>query len=282
MPIQLIRKFCSRLKNDTKLSRKRPVHRLRIGLKYTFRKSHKEPVFVLTARRTGSNLLLAYLNSVPGLFFAPEVLNEKMKYGLSGRGISKRAVLDHIRHSINDCPTMTCGTKLLAFQMEKYGLETDDLIDAFPNARFLVLYRKSLVEQFVSLKIAETTDQWLWSKDFRFPESIVVSKDELNAFRAKMLRFYGKLCGDRRLAGRSLFLSYEELAADPQRLFDEKIFPFLGASPCTVVTDTKKQNTRPLELLIDNYPEIEPLLRELETDFSGVERKDFEWSRAAG
>ena len=149
------------LKNRTKLVRKRSVHHARIFFTYHLKKEAKEPVFVLAARRTGSNLLLSYLNSVPGVSFALEILNESTYYGIRSQFVSKNAVLRHVAYSLNACENKVCGTKILKTQLETHRIGMDDLTRCFPNARFIILYRKSLVDQFVSLKIAEKAEAQL-------------------------------------------------------------------------------------------------------------------------
>src|SRR5207244_4288556 len=105
----------------------------------------------IATRRSGSNLLLGCLNSIPGVSFASEILNTSMFYGIRGRWITKKTVLRHIAYSINDCKHRICGAKLLKIQLDAHGLHLEDLKKHFPNARFIILYRRSLLEQFVSL-----------------------------------------------------------------------------------------------------------------------------------
>ncbi len=51
-------------KNKFKLLRKRSFHRLKIFFEYKLARVQKEPIFIITTRRTGSNLLVDYLNSM--------------------------------------------------------------------------------------------------------------------------------------------------------------------------------------------------------------------------
>ena len=255
------------LKDKTKLSRKRSLHRFKILLKYYGQKTEKIPVFILTTRRTGSNLLLDYLNSVPGVSFAPEILNKSMFYGIPGRGISKPEIFRHIRHSINACAHSVCGAKLVGVQMKAHNLSPEDLHKLYPQARFILLYRKSLVEQFVSLKIAEMTNTWQWSRDFKPPTSLHVSLSDLREHCRSIRSFYEKMLQKRWLTQHCLLLSYEDLTEDAQTVFNDSVFPFLRL-PATVVRSTMvKQNTRKLRALIENYEEIrrfmnDPLARQ--------------------
>ena len=101
--IRKISKVYIFFKNRTKLVRKRSAHRFKIFLKYYTNREEKDPIFIITTRRAGSNLLLGYLNSIPSTSFATEVLNKSMYYGIRHRAISKKAVLRHLAYSINYC-----------------------------------------------------------------------------------------------------------------------------------------------------------------------------------
>lgn len=266
------------IKNKFKLLRKRSLHRLRIFFKYHLKRSEKEPVFIIAMRRTGSNLLLSYLNSIPDVSFAGEVLNESMFYGLRGKFISKRAVLSHILHSIHDNPNRICGAKLVRIQMENHELTLEDLIKVFPKARFIVLYRESLLDQYVSLRIAEITNAWNWSRNFQLPRSIVIDRKGLEAFCASTKDFYKKILSDPRLKGRSVLLSYEELTNGVQSIFDRKVFPFMKLPSSPVSSTIIKQNTKRPEEIIENFEEIKDLADERmdpEREKTGVDRAGF-------
>ena len=246
------------LQKRTKLLRKRTVHRFRIFYGYYFKKrTLKEPVFVICERRTGSNMLLSCLNSIPGAFFAGEILNKSMHYGLRRRFISKKSVLRHLVHSIHHCEQDVCGAKLVRTQMEAHGIGPSHLKALFPNARFIILYRKSLLDQFVSLKIAEMTDAWQWTRGFKMPSSLRISLPEFERYCQKTKAFYEELFRQDWLGDCSLVLSYEDLAGDAQDVFEESVFPFLKLPVAVVQNGLIKQNTRDLRELIENYEEIE-------------------------
>ena len=245
------------LKKNTKLPRKRFLHRAHIFWKYHRHRSEKEPAFILTTRRTGSNLLLDYLNSVPGVSFAPEILNESMYYGLPSRGVPKKAALRHIRHSVNASPQRVCGAKFVAVHLRKHMITPEDLLELYPQARFIVLYRRSLLEQWVSLKIAEKTDVWQWTKNFKPPLHIRVEPEEFKEYCRSAKAFYASLLRYR-FYGRWTVLSYEDLVEDPQGVFNDSLFPFLGCARARVHSRMVKQNTRALRAVIENYEEIAP------------------------
>ena len=262
-------------KKKFKLFRKRLMHRLKIYSGYHRDHAKKEQVFILTTRRSGSNLLLSYLNSIPGVSFASEVLNPHMYYGIREKNISKRAVMRHLRYSMGRYRARVCGAKLLFVHMKTHGLTVEDLLTAFPGARFIVLYRKSLIDQFLSFKIATVTDQWEWTDSFRLPDAVRLNPFELIRYSHEIKGFYQQILAGDKIESRSILISYEDLARDAQRVFDEAVFPFLGLGRCEVFTQMQKQNTKTLREIVANYGEIEPWIHSdrfrQDYSFGGIE-----------
>ncbi len=263
------------IKDETKLARKRVWYRLKIFLKFYFKRTAKEPVFVVAKRRSGSNLFLSYLNSVPEVtFWPPEPLNWHMHYGIRKNWVSKKSVFRHLAYTLNSARTKICGFKVLFFRLKHHGLALDDFKSHFPNAKFIILYRKSLLDQFVSLKVAEQTKQWEWTRDFRLPESIRVDVGEFRDFCRETKEFYEKVRRSPWIRDCALVLQYEELTSDPQKVFESKVFPFLGLPPRPVSTSMIKQNTKSMEAIIENFHEVRPWITEFKFDLSlrGISR----------
>ena len=260
--------LCEILKNKFKIVRKRASYRMRIFWKYQFRRSDREPCFILASRRTGSNLLLSYLNSIPGTSFAPEVLHSGMYYGIRDKFISKNAAIRHILHSIHHCKHRVCGAKLIRIQMETHRIWPGDLKNLFPQAKFIILYRKSLLEQYLSLKIAEMTNVWVWTKDFKLPDSLTIDPAGFEEHCRLTRAFYSRILAYPGIKESAVILSYEELAGDPQRVFEEKIEPFLKLPETRVRSGMIRQNWKQPEEIIKNYGEIRHLAHEfLKLDF---------------
>ncbi len=264
-------RFFDLLKNRTKLFRKRSIHRMKIGLKYYLDRRPKDPVFIVASRRTGSNLLVDYLQSIPGISFQSEILNARMFYGIRSRFISKKAVLRHMAHSIHYNEHRICGAKLILKHMQTHGIVLDDLKSIFPSVKFIILYRQSILDQFISLKIAEKTNVWQWiDNGFVIPDSIDVDVWELNAFREEIKAFYKNIFAASWVMDRSVVISYEELVADSQGLFDRIIFPFLGLPASKISSITKKQNYKKPSEIVAHYEAIKNIISEesLKQDYS--------------
>lgn len=215
---------------------------------------------MIATRRTGSNLLLSYLNSIPNASFAGEILNQSMYYGVRRRFISKKTVMRHIAYSIHDCPRILCGAKIIKIHLDSHRISLFDLKALFPNGRFIVLYRKSILDQFVSLKIAQATDTWQWTNGFKLPPSIYISPAEFKEYSQMTKAFYEGLFKYSWFKDFSIVVSYEDLAENAQEIFNETVFPFLRVPPSPVQSCMIKQNTRPLCQLIENYQEIAPFV----------------------
>lgn len=240
-----------------KIVRKRFLHRARICFRYSFRASDKRPIFVISTRRSGSNLLISYLNSIAGVAMQDEILHPSMYYGLRSRWISKRAVIRHVRHSLYFSDEPVTGAKFHMRDMDAHGLKLDDLARAFPAARFIVLYRRSLSEQLVSLRKAEKTDTWVsYENNTRPVIKIRLGVGEILEYETKIRRFYEFVEAASVEPSRRLWLTYEELAQDPQRTFHERILPFLELPPRKVSTNMKRLSRFPFSQVVENYEEV--------------------------
>ncbi|MGQ0633589.1 MAG: hypothetical protein ACT4QC_03175 [Planctomycetaceae bacterium] len=233
-------------------------------------------VFILTTARSGSTLLTDYLNSVPEVTMASEVLSPTLPCGLPAREISKRVVLRHIAASLNAQPGRIVGAKLLLRQLALHNLTLDDLRGEFPEARYLVLYRASLAEQYVSFQAARDTGKWVGrSRAESFGGTLTISPEEFIEFCRRQRDAYNAILSCLWLPECGRLISYEALARDAQLVFDQTVFPLLGIPPAPIKTQMKKQVDRPLSEVINNYNKIEEVLATEESavlGFEGLER----------
>jgi LPS sulfotransferase NodH len=220
-----------------------------------------QPFFVLATHRSGSNLLVDYLNRAGGISCHSEVLCPHLAFGPLSRRTSPQAALRHIRRSLQTFSAPIRGCKLMLDQLERCRLAVHDLAEGFPEARFIVLYRQSLAEQFISLKTAALTQQWVLLPGQQVRSArIRVERTELRAYCDQIKSYYTALLATPWLEGRAALLSYEELTADPAYWLGDKICPLVGAAAGHVETEMRKQNTRGFADRIENYREVEALL----------------------
>lgn len=241
---------------------KRWKHRTRMIWRYYLTpKRQFEPVFVVSAGRDGSNLLVDYLNSLAGVSIAGEVLSPGLYYGVRLGFITKGAVLRHIRYSLHSQGSKVCGVKLHFAQMKARDLSLDDIRQAFPTAKFIVLYRKSIARQYISTQKAAASGQWLLRKHEKaIDNKIRIDAATLNEYYGKVKQHYQDLFQLDWIKDHSVILSYEDLAEKPQPLFDEVICPFLGLPAMEISTKLVKQNTKPMNEVVENYAEVQQLL----------------------
>jgi LPS sulfotransferase NodH len=239
-----------------KLFRKRLHHRVKIRLRSLFTPPPDTVVFILCTRRSGSNLLSSYLKSLPGVRMTSEMLHPRMYYGLRERFITRRAVLRHVKYSVRSLGGRVAGGKLMLDRVLGHGLQPSDIARRFRSARFLVTYRRSLADQYVSQRVAEATGRWQWAEDFRLPRPFVVDLGDFRAYCDRLRGKYESVMQAAVMRGRVLAVAYEDLAADAQGLFDARIFDFLGLSRCPVRTDMKKQLSLDPRRLVVNAAEF--------------------------
>ena len=252
----------SRPRNIAAVEIQRLRHKLKLLRRYWFSRHRPHlPFFVLATYRSGSNLLLDYLRSLPGVQCYSEVLSPRLPIGLRRIDLSPKLALKHLRYSLQSLKAPVRGCKLMLDQLAACRLGSSDLTAAFPAARFIILYRESLAEQLLSARSARETGQWLIRSGQSAQQvQIEIAPLELQWFCDETRVLYDGLLADDRLRRASLVLSYEELVADPAGIFAKRVCPLLGLPPREPRTSMLKQNPRPLAERIINYAEIAPLL----------------------
>ncbi len=219
------------------------------------------PLFIIATARSGSNLLRDYVSQLPGVACRSEVLCTHRPFGISPRQYNPRSAMTHIERSLLSLPGPIRGCKLMLTQMDACGLTIDAIDAAFPEARYLVLYRQSLAEQFLSRESALLTGQWLlFDGEVRKQAGVQINPAKLRSFADQTRQSYEKILRYSPLQQRGVLLSYEELSGDPAACFHERICPLLGVEPLTPKSSMRKQNVLPLAERVINYREVADLL----------------------
>ena len=219
-----------------------------------------DPLFIICEARTGSTLLGDYLNSHPMVTCEFEILNrgEIPHLGVVRSERDVRCYLDTLFKAFQG--KITCG-KIHFAHFDHFGISIDHLLRWFPQARFIILYRGSLLDQFVSLKLAETTGRWIATcPEDETNQVISIDVAELSAFAQTTKNRYKQLAHHPPLRERHLTISYEELASDAGRTFETKIWRFLGIPPIPLKTALRKQNRRSTRESVSNFHVVESLL----------------------
>lgn len=220
-----------------------------------------QPLFVIATCRSGSNLLLSHLAQQPGVAMLSEVLSSVLPIGPRRDCLPPAKALSHIRYCLQGEKTPVRGCKLMLYQLANCELSLDDLHHAFPEAKYVILYRQSLAEQFVSQQLALTTKQYLLrpGEEVKRAEFAIVPS-ELRAYCDITRRGYCEVLKHSWLANRAVLLSYEEFTADAEYWLERHICPLLNVPFVPPQTRLCKQNTRPLAQQVANYKEVATLL----------------------
>ena len=218
------------------------------------------PVFIICQPRTGSTLLGDYLNSHPMVACEFEILNsgEIPHLGIVRFEQDVRFYLETLFKAVQR--KIKCG-KILFDQFGHFGISVDHLLQWFPQARFIILYRGSLLDQFVSLKLAEATGRWIaTTPGDETDQEISIDVTQLLAFVQATKNQYRQLAEHPPLHGCHVTISYEELVSDPERTFETKIWPFLDIPRVALKTALRKQNRRSARESVSNFHDIESLV----------------------
>jgi LPS sulfotransferase NodH len=219
-----------------------------------------QPFFLIATCRSGSNLLLSYLQQHNDV----RMLNEVLWPGWSG---GPRAMLEtpeeavgHIRRSLACGVEAVRGCKLMLYQLEAASLTVDRLHSEFPGAKYVILYRQNLAEQFVSNLKALATNQFALRPGMEKNDALIhVDPAKLRAFCDTTEQGYRDVLRRPWLRQRGLLLSYEELVSDSNGML-QQICTLLGVKQVPATTKMRKQNDKPLEATISNYAEVAAML----------------------
>lgn len=252
IPPQLLNRFRNR------------AYPCRLRFKKLFTASRKRNfVFITGSGRSGSQLLLTYLNNLPGFSLCQnEPLHPRQLdlHGLKFRsGRQALAWLDCLMH---DLPHEMTGAKLLNWHFELHGLNLAMIQKAFPGAKFINIYRRNVFEQFVSFKTAKASNVWHRTEGqtrFNLP-AFYFDRSEFAVYEGSVRYFHEMLHTQLKEGENLLSAAYEDLNEDPAQLFSQKIGPFLGLPS---VPELKTHLVKSIESsyadFIVNYDEVRDL-----------------------
>ncbi len=249
---------------------KREIFRAKIAGISIEKNIGQRPFFVLQNPRTGSTFFLNCLNSYPNISFLADVLSPYSYFGIRRFFISKKALLDHVRRCLHYLEHPVCGVKIGFSHLKMHRMTLKDLSAEFPQAKWIVLYRKNILDQYISHQIALRTQRWFQSPGDPYPAledvRIDLSPQSVLEYRNRILRDYQSVLKNPEICSRSVWVSYEDIVVDSQKLFDEVIFPFMGLDRKNIGTRLMKQNIWQYPEIIANYEEVGDFIEK--TDFT--------------
>jgi LPS sulfotransferase NodH len=215
--------------------------------------SERSNFLVLGAARTGSTLLVDYLNCHPLIRCRSEILNPDYELYGDPRAMSHERLRLHVEAHFARPPRVVAGAKILTYQLDELDLSLQDVLDVLCGPAVIVLYRRHVIEQFVSLKIAERSGRW-HSTGHVNDDSIRLEPEEFAAFAEREHRMWRTNIAA--LAEtRVHYLSYERLCANPASAMCG-VFDFLELKPAAFRSAFVKLNPRPLSERLVNYQEF--------------------------
>lgn len=234
---------------------RREIRRIALAALYA-RTPPPRPVFVISPYgRSGSTLFADYLGQL--IPMRGEVLNRNTVAGIR-KSASKTAALRHIAARLARASDVLAGCKLLLVQMAMHQITFADLRTRFPDAIYIVIYRRSAFRQYLSNQVARHT-LWWSSRGEPFTGTIRLDPDEVAAhideYRA-VHQHLGCVLSD------ALFVSYEDLVRDPQRVMRETVCAHLGVPFHPVETTLRKRISRPPHEVVENWDDVAHLADE--------------------
>ncbi len=207
------------------------------------------PVIVVSERRTGSNFLANLIEQHPDVTPCGELLRPVDYPDLRGRrGPDAAAFVAGLLEE----STPSCG-KLMFHQMEGHDVTIDLVVGTLRTApRIIVLFRRRLIDQYISLLTAEQSGRWVHS-DYVGVEPVHVDHAAFHEFCKRSRHRHDTLFQSLDSLGlRPLVVAYEELHDTPHLILDSIVTTQLGLSPATRTDKVKKQETRPLDQRVTN------------------------------
>lgn len=218
--------------------------------------------FIIVARdRTGSNLLLQFLNSHPNIKADWEIFNK-----LAGE--SEEEILSKC---FSRQPFYIKAKGFKIFYMHPMDDNTGkiwDMLQAMHDLHVIHLKRKNILRTEMSSKIAYLTGVWRIRPGDKRPEAnrntvtIHLSKEELEQ-RFELTKKWENRADHRFNNHHKLTIYYEDLSSWPKEVF-RTITDFLGVEYRQPHSTMRKQATRRMKEVISNYDELKTSFFETE------------------
>jgi LPS sulfotransferase NodH len=211
---------------------------------------HEKRLIVLSAARSGSSLFVNYLNSNRQIHCHGELLNSDHGYG-SVEGKSKDELCRHVAYFFRPHEELYVGCKFLTHQFDELDITVKDILDLLKYPKVLVLYRRNLLDTYVSLQIAVQTGVW-YSSTAVNDVAITLDLEAFREFAYVQRRRWTECLQAIRTLGPHFCLSYEDLVNNPATTMSNA-FAFLELESVAVHTDSVKQNPWSLKNKVSNY-----------------------------
>jgi len=222
---------------------KRKLKKIYLAL---FGKKDYQKAVILCRSRTGSNFLISLLNKQTGVQFTGEIFRR-----LKGRNSQD---IWNTLFGKKRAKVKVVGFKLFY----DHPFDSDDRtvwnnIDGESNIKIIHLRRKNIVRSIVSKKIAESTDEWVYSEGNKKKAISLDANAVLTEFKHTQK---GETEARKKYElGSYLEIIYEDLCSNQDTVMQE-VCTFLGMPYSARPSELKQQNSESLDTLITNFDEI--------------------------
>ncbi len=222
------------------------------------------PFVILGMPRTGTHYLEELLNVHPNVSSNGELLNpydmnwpDNTRLLLSERELLELAY-QHYPTRSGKTALMHVGCKINQPQFQERPGFFEQLT-RWPHLRVILLIRRNPLESLRSLVQARTSGQWLkygTCHDSAAPPTVTLTIEECEAYFRAADDFHTQVANSFK-PEQVLTIDYEDLLSDPAACL-ETIWSFLGISlhACSVCTDLRRQEVRPLDETVCNFLEL--------------------------
>lgn len=218
---------------------------------------------ILAQSRTGSNVLVSFLNNHPHVYVKGEIFGK-----LSGKNCDR--ILKKV-FSKKPFYVKAAGFKIFYYHpLDDHSGRIWDMLTKMRALHVIHLKRRNLLRMLLSRKIAATAkNYWALSKDRSgqsAEKSVTFTAEELREGFKKTREWENKYEG---LFAKHAMLEvyYEDLVGDREHEF-KRILDFLGLQYVNPQTHLRKQTPEKTSRLISNYDQ-------LKLEFSGTEWESF-------
>lgn len=213
-----------------------------IGFIFKKSTSYQKFAIVCTAR-SGSTWLHTLLNSHPSIHSEGEIIRDNHLSDES-KSFDEFAFQPYAR--------MIKAVGLKIFHENSVYAEGLDTIIEDSDVKIILLRRKSILEQFVSLKIAEESKEWIYASDAT--KQVLLDPEEYDTYRELQIRMYKQIV-DRLTNKEFIEISYEEMLQDKDKTL-KTIQQFLGVKHKKLYSLLRKQGAKKISDQIANWEEV--------------------------
>lgn len=225
--------------------------------------------------RVGSNYFISKLNQHPEIICHYEIFHKnEIYYGFEDKNIKVNTTWDLKERDqapykfLNFIWENNYKNKAVGYNI--FPNQNDKIVEESAkdtNIKKIILKRKDILKNFISLKIAMKTQVWS-SKDTQNKpvvkdKRIIFDKNEFKKYVFNMNKFYSNLENNIALNGDDyLVIYYEDFIANKQETL-QKVFNYLDIQEVDLFTKEEKftkQNSDSLEDLILNYQDLTDFL----------------------